>query len=126
MPHFARTSIWSALLIAPALFVGTSNIHLMMTKSAPEADAVVTQPPEAIRVWFNQEPQLAVSALGLKGPAGEIELGKAEKTDDAKSFKASVPEGLPDGEYTVSWRTAGDDGHVERGTYVFTLRAAKR
>jgi methionine-rich copper-binding protein CopC len=29
---------------------------------------------------------------------------------------------MADGKYTVSWQTAGDDGHVQKGTFSFTLK----
>ena len=35
----------------------------------------------------------------------------------------SVDESIP-GSYTVNWRTAGDDGHVVRGTFEFTVASA--
>ena len=39
-----------------------------------------------------------------------------------KSIVADVP-ALESGTYTVSWRAAGDDGHVQRGEFSFTVRA---
>jgi len=30
---------------------------------------------------------------------------------------------LPAGEYTVSWQTAGDDSHISKGEFSFTVAA---
>ena len=43
--------------------------------------------------------------------------------DDASIFAAPVERTLPDGDYTVSWRTMAADGHVVRGDFGFTVRA---
>jgi methionine-rich copper-binding protein CopC len=32
---------------------------------------------------------------------------------------------MADGRYTVNWQTAGDDGHLQKGTFAFTVKPAK-
>jgi len=32
---------------------------------------------------------------------------------------------MSDGRYTVAWQSAGDDGHVQKGDFAFTLKRAK-
>ena len=49
-------------------------------------------------------------------------LGNTEVRDD-KSLVAMLPSELAAGAYTVRWRTAGDDGHTQRGEFAFTVRA---
>jgi methionine-rich copper-binding protein CopC len=44
---------------------------------------------------------------------------------DDKSLMATVPGPLADGAYTVTWRSAGDDGHAMRGDFAFTVRAKR-
>ena len=96
--------------------------HLYLTKSYPSADQVLQQPPDTIRLWFNEEPELALAAVGLEGPSGTVEIGKPRHTDDAKSFQATISGGLEAGSYRVTWRAAGGDGHAIRGRYDFELR----
>lgn len=115
-----------AVLAAALAFIGitvsgAAALHLRMTDSLPKQDQTVTESPGEIRVWFNQKTSLAVSRLGLDGPGGKVEMGKVEPTDNPRSFKARVSDALSPGVYTVSWRTAGDDGHVIRGRYSFTM-----
>lgn len=112
---------WSSVLVV--LAVATAMAHLAATKTMPDADAVVTESPQQVQVWFTQDPDPAVSQLALEGPAGEVELGDTTVADE-KSLMAMVPQTLAPGDYTVSWRTAGDDGHVRRGDFLFTVRGA--
>ena len=119
MSHTIRVLGWSSVLVV--LAVATATAHLAATKTMPDADAVVAESPEQIRVWFTQDPDPAVSQLAMDGPAGEVELGDTTVANE-KSLMAMVPRALAPGGYTVSWRTAGDDGHVRRGDFAFTVR----
>ena len=121
MSHTIRVLGWSSALVV--LAVATAMAHLAATKTMPDADAVLTESPQRIQVWFTQDPDPAVSQLTLEGPAGEVELGDTTGADE-KSLMATVPQALAPGGYTVSWRTAGDDGHVRRGDFLFTVRMA--
>lgn len=121
MSHTFRVLGWSSVLVV--LAVATAMAHLAATKTMPDADAVVAESPQQIQVWFTQNPDPAVSQLALEGPAGEVELGDTTVADE-KSLMAMVPRALAPGSYTVSWRTAGDDGHVRRGDFAFTVRGA--
>ena len=121
MSHTIRVLGWSSVLVL--LAVATAFAHLAATKTMPDTDAVVAESPQQIQVWFTQDPDPAVSQLSLEGPAGAVELGDT-KVSDEKSLMAMVPGTLAPGSYTVSWRTAGDDGHVRRGDFGFAVRAA--
>jgi methionine-rich copper-binding protein CopC len=41
---------------------------------------------------------------------------------DGKSISAGVAGTLQDGAYTAAWQSAGDDGHVQKGDFKFTLK----
>lgn len=102
-------------------------LHLRLERSAPADEAVLETPPEEIRLWFTQEPELAVSRIGLEGPAGKVELGEVERDEDAPEVLfASVPEPLPDGRYTVSWVTSSGDGHPVKGEFGFRIDTTAR
>ena len=105
--------------MAPSPFP-LSPYPLHLEKSFPEKDSSVESPSE-IRLWFNQVPELSVSRIELKHGTQAMKVGKVAATDDPKSFTVEVLESLADGAYTVAWRTAGDDGHVERGTFDFSV-----
>lgn len=114
-----RLAIAAAALVAvPA----SAAFHNKLEKSVPAADATVASPKE-VRLWFTEKVEARFSSISLTKPdSSKVELGKAHATDDAKSIAADVPATLAPGSYTVTWRTAGDDGHAVRGRFAFTVR----
>lgn len=110
--------------VAAVVLVSVVSVaaHMALSKSSPEADAVLDASPRLIQAWFTEEPDPAVSRLTLERAGTEIELGGLMIHDD-KSLMATVPSTLADGDYTVNWRSAGDDGHAVRGEFTFTVRA---
>jgi methionine-rich copper-binding protein CopC len=108
------------LIVAAA---AVASAHMAVQKTMPEADAVLSESPHHVRIWFTQSPDPVISRLTLEGANGEIALGDTEVQDD-RSLMAMLPSKLDAGTYTVNWRTAGDDGHTQRGNFEFTVRAA--
>jgi hypothetical protein len=97
--------------------------HAKLQKSEPAAGTTVAAAPKQIQLWFNEKLDVAVSKVELTGPAGKVELGPVHAMDD-KSLMAAISGKVADGAYTVSWQTAGDDGHAVKGDYTFTLKSA--
>jgi methionine-rich copper-binding protein CopC len=108
-----------------AAFVAISAVtvlaHMKASKMEPAADSTVTTPPARIQVWFTQAPDPKVSKLELAGPAGAVKLTGFQVTKE-KSILATVDGTLSDGRYTTRWQSAGDDGHIQKGEYAFTVK----
>jgi methionine-rich copper-binding protein CopC len=116
-----------ALLLA-AMCVGVSlSAHLTVVKTLPAADSTISAPPDRVAVWFSQVPSRRLSRLELRGPNGDdvIELEKPTISAEDHSVSARLPTTLTAGTYRVAWRTAGDDGHVMRGTFTFSVQPAR-
>lgn len=113
-----------ALLLTGA--VVSLSAHLKVEKTVPETGAVIESAPKELRVWFSQSPTVPVSSLALAGPDGAITLGKvaAGQTDGKpdRSLVAPVTGTMPAGKYTATWKTSGGDGHIQTGTFEFTLK----
>ena len=109
---------------ATALFAGTALAwHNHLTKSVPAKDEQVTASPTTVRLWFSEKPVPAFTSISLlKADSSKVAIGKTRPTDDSLSVAADVSEPLPAGKYTVSWRTAGDDGHAIRGKFSFVVK----
>lgn len=105
-------------------FSVTVLAHMKLTKSMPAADAALAGKPAKVQIWFTQAPDKAVSKITLSGAAGEVKLGALTVEAD-KSMSAAVEGMTPDGAYKVSWQAAGDDGHVQKGEYSFTVRQTR-
>jgi methionine-rich copper-binding protein CopC len=113
------------IAVAAVLALGsTLSAHMKFAKAAPAASSSVTAPPSSIQVWFTEAPDPKVSKLDLKGPAGPVKLTDLHVMDKM-SLMALVGDAMPDGAYTVSWQSAGDDGHVQKGEFTFTVKRAK-
>lgn len=118
-----RRLIYLATLIAIAASVSVTVLaHMKAAKMEPAADATVASVSK-LQVWFTQAPDPKVSKLELAGPSGPAKLAGFQVTAD-KSIVANVDGTLADGRYTVRWRAAGNDGHVQKGEYTFTVRRA--
>lgn len=118
-----RTMGWLVLVLAMAATT-TVLAHMKLSKAMPAAGAVVAGKPAKVQIWFTQAPDRAVSKLTLKGSGGEVKLGAVTVEAD-KSMSATVDGATPDGTYTVSWQTAGDDGHLQKGDYTFSVRQTR-
>lgn len=115
----------SMLMLAAIVAASAATVlaHMKATKMEPASGATVTTPPSRIQVWFTQAPDAKVSKIELTGPAGAVTLTAFEVTRE-KSIVASVADTLADGRYTVRWQSAGDDGHVQKGEYSFSVKRA--
>jgi methionine-rich copper-binding protein CopC len=100
---------------------------MALSRTEPGADSTVTAAPTALKMYWTQSPKLPVTTIRLTSATNQaVTLGEP-KTDekDAKILSVPVTGAVAPGVYTVTWRTAGDDGHILNGTYKFTYRAAR-
>jgi methionine-rich copper-binding protein CopC len=121
-----RTSMKSALLASVVAVTAVAPLagarHNRLVRAEPGVDSNVKQSPAEIRLWFKEPPELAVSSIKLADAAGKAyATGSVKATDDKTSIAAGVTTALPPGRYTVTWKTAGVDGHVIRGSFEFTV-----
>jgi copper resistance protein C len=116
--HFIVVSGLLLLLLAAA-----PQAHTALTKSEPAAGKTVTAAPKQIQLWFNEKIDAAVSKIELTGPSGKVTLSPAHAMGE-KSLMAGISGQIADGGYTIAWQTAGDDGHVVKGSVKFTLKLA--
>jgi methionine-rich copper-binding protein CopC len=96
--------------------------HTKLEKSEPAANATVNKAPTSVQLWFNEAPDLKLTKVEVAGTAGKVELGPAHSMGK-NNVMAAIVGTLANGKYTVSWQTAGDDGHVLKGTFAFTVAA---
>jgi copper transport protein len=111
-------------LVAASPMAHDDAFHFALDRSAPEADATVEAPSE-IRLWFTEEPQEGTTSIRVveAEDAGVHVTEVVQDEEDATSFYVQLHGALPAGTYTVSWRGMGDDGHVVRDSYQFSVAA---
>lgn len=123
--HARQLAFGVVVVSVLALFTAGLAAHLTVVKTLPANESTVAEPPELVQVWFNQAPAARVSRLELRGSSGEVALEKIEVDPKERSISAAVAAPLTPGSYEVAWRSAGDDGHVMRGTFTFAYKAAQ-
>jgi methionine-rich copper-binding protein CopC len=115
---------WALPLLLVALAVSGLQAHMALKKAEPANGATIATAPTTVTLWFTQEPDLAVSRVTLAGPAGPVKLG-AVKVGEGMQLTAPIEGTMTNGAYTLEWQTAGDDGHVQKGSVAFTLNRAQ-
>lgn len=112
----------AALLMA--LAAATPAPHFGLSSSSPEAGSTVEAPSE-VRLAFTQVPQDGTVQIRIveAEDAGVHVMDAVQDEDDPKVFSIVLHGTLPPATYTVSWRGMGDDGHVVRDTFQFTVAA---
>jgi methionine-rich copper-binding protein CopC len=117
-----RLRIVFAVMIASALSA-FALAHTHLEKTEPADGAVLTAAPSHVELWFNEKPDLTVSKITVAGSSGAVAVGPTHSMSD-KSMMADIKTHLSDGNYVVSWQAAGDDGHVSKGEFKFSVKAA--
>ena len=111
-------AVLTALAAPPGL-----GAHLAVARTSPADKAALKSSPERVQVWFTQPPSAKVSRLELHGPAGEVALSETAVNQQDRSISAAIQGALKPGRYEVRWRTAGNDGHVMRGAFQFSIES---
>jgi copper transport protein len=115
----ATTFAAIAVVATPAILFA----HARLVRSAPSADATLTEAPTSLKLWFSERPELRFSTLRLVDSAGTaVPLGAVAKiAGDAMALTAPISAPIANGRYTVQWRTAADDGHATSGSFAFVV-----
>ena len=116
-----RTIMFFSLII---MLGSITFAHMNLEKTEPAHDTTLSSQPQHLQMWFTQEPDLTVTKVELKGQDGIIELGEVHLMDE-KTLMAMIIGDMADGTYTVNWQTAGDDGHIQKGEFVFKIDQAE-
>jgi methionine-rich copper-binding protein CopC len=79
-----------------------------------------------MRFWFSERVDLAVTTIKVADAAGAM-IALSPLTRPDTSAKApvltNVTGAVSAGTYTVSWITAGHDGHPAKGKFEFVVKA---
>jgi copper resistance protein C len=106
-----------------ALALQTSSAHLRLLRSEPAANDTVATAPAAIKFWFSERPEIAITTVKLTTSAGTpVPLAPlAVETGAGGPLVAGVRGTLANGMYMVSWRTTATDGHPASGRFDFVV-----
>ena len=124
MTNLRIAALSTALFLTLAAAVPLTPPHFGLSKSMPEAGSTVTS-PEEVRLWFTQVPQEGTVQIRVveADDAGVHVMDAVQDETDGRVFSVVLHGTLPPAAYTVSWRGMGEDGHVIRETFEFTVAA---
>ena len=97
--------------------------HASLEKTSPERGAELAQPPSEVRFDFSESVELSFGALRVFDSAGEeVQSGDPEHPGgDAAAIAVALPDDLPDGSYTATYRVVSADSHPVSGGFVFAV-----
>ncbi len=98
--------------------------HANLADADPAPNSVLASSPARITVWFTEplEPSFSdVEVLNSQGSRVDNDDNSVDSRDP-KVMTVTLPEDLPNGTYTVAWRTLSTvDGHTIRGTFFYSV-----
>lgn len=100
--------------------------HANLLGSSPPAGSKLSDPPEQVRLRFNEPVDAEFSPIEVRDEDGErVDEDDARiDPDDARVVVADLEE-LPEKSYEVEWRVTSLDGHVVEGRYGFEVVGAR-
>lgn len=118
---------------AQLLFVTLSVLFLVGCASSqrspfigaePEEGSVQTRAPRTLRLYFRELPDVERSELVMTGSDGRMLNLRGMHTMGADDLMIEINDSVPNGEYTVRWKTSFDsDAAVHEGSYRFSVQA---
>lgn len=98
-------------------------MHLHLVRSEPAANDTVATAPAAVKFWFSERPELAITTVKVTSSTGEA-VKLAPLTVDAGAngpLVAGIRGPIEKGTYMVTWRTTATDGHPASGKFDFVV-----
>lgn len=125
MMNFSLPKFWLAALLATlvaALTVPSVLAHASLLRSDPADNSILTEPPQQVRLWFDETISADFSSAQLLDINGQPVEGVTISVDPAENLLILTPPELQEGLYSVRWRVLSEaDGHFTQGLLVFGL-----
>jgi methionine-rich copper-binding protein CopC len=109
------------VILVAGPFSSLALAHNGLLKTDPAAKAALKVAPTRVQFWFEEKPDMTVTKVAVKGPLGMVETVVHPVSE--KVLAADFKSKLTPGEYTVTWQTAGDDSHISKGEFSFSVAA---
>ncbi len=114
-------------LLALLFFPAAASAHAILLRSNPSSDAVLTTPPQFVQMWFTEDLNPTFStAVVINAENRRVDNQDAHVSpNDPAEMDLTLQPNLPPDVYVVIYRTdSAVDGHVLRGSFIFTIAKA--
>ena len=95
--------------------------HALLEQASPARRSVLTAPPVAVRLQFNEAVELRYSSIEVLDAKAQVQASGSLSAPEAKALSLPLSP-LPGGHYTVHYRVLSVDGHVIESRYSFTVK----
>src|SRR5262245_38888621 len=121
-----KRALYTAAVVIATFLVVPLAAHFAVAKSSPAKDQTLEASPKRLEIWFSQVPAAPVSEIKLAtADKKDVPVGKTLVDKENKSMYVEIPKPLTPGAYVMSWKGAGDDGHVQTGEIKFAISTPK-
>ena len=125
MIHRQLHARFSVAVILAAALVGVlpaaALAHAEFERSSPEDGEVVEGSPNVIRAFFTEALGDGSEMALVDENGATVAEGGIDPADPSR-MRIDPPD-LGPGDYEVQWKAFADDGHLETGTFAFTVSA---
>jgi methionine-rich copper-binding protein CopC/uncharacterized membrane protein len=111
-------------LVLTLLLPAPVRAHAILLRSEPAKDAVLSVPPQQVRMWFSEALNPAISTAVVVNSTNQRVDSQSVLVlpNDSREMDLTLPQSMSPGVYVVVWRTASaDDGHILSGSFLFTI-----
>jgi copper transport protein len=105
------------------LFASPAAAHAELVATNPANGAQLADPPDEVVMTFTESVNLLQDGIRLVDSVGAT-VPTSEPVADGHTVTWPMPEDLPDGSYTVTWKLVSSDGHPVAGAFSFGVGAA--
>jgi copper transport protein len=97
--------------------------HAILERTQPERGAALEAAPAQVAFFFNEPVEASFGAVRVFDARGDaIDTGPLERPDErSEAVAVSLPDDLPDGGYTTTYRVISADSHPVSGGFTFTV-----
>jgi copper transport protein len=126
-PRARQIAIVVAVLAGLLALPAAASAHALLQSADPAAGSSLASSPTSITLTFGEQPDPRLSSVKVLSSDGRDVTGGAPVeavSGRPATLRVALPQ-LPDGVYTVSWRTLSTvDGHVASGSFAFGVGVA--
>ena len=105
-------------------FPASACAHATLVRTAPRTGGIVNRAPRQIRVIFDDAVRIGSGNAAVANATGKSVLAGAV-TVRGRVLSLPLRADLGEGDYTIRWSIASDDGHLEQGLIAFGVGSGR-